>query len=93
MSTKKLFHADALRRSTQAGVSGWMQCLLWLLTLVVIAVAILLQRPPVALDATAPASQFSSARALAQLSPLAQRPHPPGSADHVRVREALVRAF
>ena len=43
---------------------------------------------PVGVDA--PANEFSATRALAQLEPLAQAPHPQGTAEHDRVRDRLL---
>lgn len=45
---------------------------------------------PTPLPESAPAADFSSARALRHVSALAERPHPPGSADHARVREYIL---
>jgi len=47
-------------------------------------------RTPQPAGADAPASEFSAARALAELRPLAQAPHPQGSAEHDRVRDRLL---
>lgn len=46
---------------------------------------------PVAIDA--PASVFSSGRAMAHLARIAHTAHPPGSPEHTRVREYLMRQF
>jgi hypothetical protein len=46
--------------------------------------------PPPALDAGAPASEFSSARALKHVEQISQRPHPLGTAEHTRVREYIL---
>ncbi len=48
-----------------------------------------LQPPQVAGDNSAP-SGFSAARALTHVRNIAQRPHPTGSADNIRVREYIV---
>ncbi|MDB4951672.1 MAG: peptidase [Gemmatimonadetes bacterium] len=45
--------------------------------------------PPAAKPATAPASEFSAARALPHLRRIAQRPRPPGSAAHREVERYL----
>ncbi len=45
---------------------------------------------PDPLPATAPPQEFSAARALDQVRAIAQRPHPPGSPDHRRVRDYLL---
>ena len=46
--------------------------------------------PPEPVPAAAPATEFSSARAMVHVTQIAQRPHPVGSADHSRVRDYLV---
>lgn len=46
--------------------------------------------PPRALPATAPDSVFSAERAMAHVRAMAERPHPPGTADHARVRDYVV---
>lgn len=45
--------------------------------------------PPRALGASVPEQEFSAERAVVHLREVAQRPHPPGSADHARVRRYL----
>jgi hypothetical protein len=49
------------------------------------------QTPPAKVGADAPATAFSSARAMQQLAAIAQKPHPIGSAEHAAVRDYLVR--
>jgi hypothetical protein len=65
--------------------------LVWLsgsLALALLLAIITLQTPrPVGADA--PATAFSTARAMVDVREIAQRPHPLGSADHVRVRDYL----
>ena len=46
---------------------------------------------PVAIDA--PASVFSSGRAMAHLARIAHTAHPTGSPEHTRVREYVMRQF
>ncbi len=46
--------------------------------------------PPAALDANAPATEFSAARAMRDVREIAKAPHPLGSAENDRVREYLV---
>ena len=48
------------------------------------------QDPPAALSATAPANQFSAARAASHLPVIAARPHPLGSIEHKTVQDYLV---
>jgi hypothetical protein len=47
-------------------------------------------QPPRPVRATAPATEFSAERALEHVKQIAQRPHPVGSADNVRVRDYVV---
>lgn len=65
--------------------------LVWLygsLALALLLAVITLQTPrPAGLDA--PATAFSSARAMVDVREIAQHPHPLGSADHARVRDYL----
>ncbi len=78
------------RVRTAAG-SAWITSTGLLLALVFLLVATLVRlNPPSAVPANAPATVFSSARAMAHLREIAQRPHPTGSAENVRVREYLV---
>jgi hypothetical protein len=53
-------------------------------------VGLLPLRMPAAVPASAPAPDFSSARALAHLQAIAQAPRPPGSPAHAQAREYLV---
>src|ERR1051325_833806 len=47
-------------------------------------------RPPTAVDASAPPSVFSAARAVGHLAHIAKEPHPIGSDENVKVREYLI---
>ena len=47
-------------------------------------------QPPATVPATAPATDFSSARAMGHLRAIAQRPHPTGSPENARVREYII---
>src|SRR6185436_3317865 len=47
-------------------------------------------RPPAARDASAPATEFSAARAFQQVQAIAAEPHPVGSAAQDKVREHLL---
>ena len=42
---------------------------------------------PAAVPATAPAQDFSTERAMVHVGAMAQKPHPPGTAEHDRVRD------
>ena len=55
-----------------------------------VAAALLLDRPPAPVSASAPTSEFSAERALACLNEFAQKPHPVGSPEHDRVRDYLL---
>lgn len=46
--------------------------------------------PPAAVDESAPASEFSAARAMRDVREIAKQPHPLGSAENDRVREYIV---
>ena len=48
---------------------------------------------PAPAPATAPAADFSAARALEQVRAIAQKPHPVGSAEHDRVRDYIQAAL
>lgn len=67
--------------------------LLWLvgsLALALLLAALTLQVPaPVGADA--PATAFSTGRAMADIREIARRPHPVGSADHARVQAVLLQ--
>jgi len=54
-----------------------------------IAIALLPFPRPAPVAATAPAADFSAARALEHVRAIAQRPHPPGSEEHARVRDYI----
>ncbi len=47
-------------------------------------------RPPSPVPASAPDTVFSAERAMRHVEQIAQRPHPPGSTDHDRVRDYVV---
>lgn len=81
-------------------MAGYFDALSWvnsakslLAILFVIAAAglsIYLQKPPYAKPASAPASEFSSERAMRHLRYIAQRPHPIGSSEQVKVRNYIL---
>jgi hypothetical protein len=48
------------------------------------------QRPPQAVGASAPLTEFSSGRAMRQLEVITRKPHPMGSAEHERVRDYIM---
>ncbi|MFN4091423.1 MAG: M20/M25/M40 family metallo-hydrolase [Brevundimonas sp.] len=53
------------------------------------ALAVWACQSPAPVPASAPASEFSAMRAMADVREIAQRPHPVGSADHTRVEAWL----
>ena len=60
------------------------------LLILIAFVAIRSIEPPAAVDENAPATEFSSARAMRDVREIAKKPHPLGSAENARVREYLV---
>lgn len=65
--------------------------LLVLLCLALVSyLAIRLQSPPAAVAESAPASEFSSGRALKHLASIARKPHPLGTEEHATVREYIL---
>jgi len=62
-----------------------------LLMLLFAAASIYRLAPPAAVPASAPVSQFSSARAINLLEPIARKPHPLGSPEHAAVRDYLLK--
>ncbi|MFN3557958.1 MAG: M20/M25/M40 family metallo-hydrolase [Brevundimonas sp.] len=67
--------------------------LFWLIgsLVVALAVGVLTLQSPRPAGADAPATAFSTARAMTDVRQLAQRPHPIGSADHARVQTFLLQ--
>lgn len=67
--------------------------LLWLVGSLALAllIAVLTLQVPGSMGADAPATAFSSQRAMVDVREIAQRPHPVGSADHARVRDLLLQ--
>ena len=63
---------------------------LFLFLLGVAALSILLIRPPAPLPESAPADQFSAARALPYIQALATRPHPSGTSAHAEAQAYLI---
>ena len=72
-------------------VNGYLPGLLMLGSVVLFALlALNEQTPPRAVAATAPAEEFSSARAFTHIEAIARTPHEMGSAEHAVVRDYLV---
>lgn len=67
--------------------------LLWLVGSLALAllIAVLTLQVPAPVGADAPATAFSTGRAMVDIREIAQRPHPVGSADHARVRAVLLQ--
>ena len=67
--------------------------LLWLVGSLALAllIAVLTLQVPAPVGADAPATAFSTERAMADVREIAQRPHPVGSADHARVGAVLLQ--
>lgn len=61
----------------------------WAVVLGGLALAWLTSAPPAPLPASAPATAFSAERAMATVRDIGARPHPIGSAEHGRVRDAV----
>jgi hypothetical protein len=65
--------------------------LLVLLCLALVSyLAIRLQSPPAAVPESAPASEFSSGRALKHLASIARKPHPLGTEEHAAVKDYIL---
>jgi hypothetical protein len=67
--------------------------LLWLVGSLALAllIAVLTLQVPAPVGADAPATVFSTERAMVDVREIAQRPHPVGSADHARVGAVLLQ--
>lgn len=66
----------------------------WLAVLLAIAaLALFALRPPKGRGLDAPPNEFSAARAISVLQPIAERPHPLGSEENARVRQYLLAAL
>jgi hypothetical protein len=64
--------------------------LLFVCLAIFIFLALSQQSPPKAVPASAPPSEFSSARALKQLEVIARKPHPPGTDEHTVARDYIM---
>jgi hypothetical protein len=72
-----------MKETLQAGLMG-------IFLTVVVALAIYQFQPPKPIPLSAPASEFSSARAMKYLKVIAAHPHPIGTPEHAKVREYIV---
>ncbi len=61
----------------------------WAVIAAAVALAWLTSAPPQPRPATAPPADFSAARAMATVRDIGRAPHPIGSAEHARVRDAV----
>ena len=61
----------------------------WAVIVAAVALAWATSAPPTPRPATASATEFSAARAMADNVAIARAPHPIGSADHARVRDQV----
>ena len=77
--------------SPESQLDGAPKLALWLFVVALAAVAISQTKPPRALDATAPADQFSAARAMPYVEQIAREPHPISTAANQRVRDYLMQ--
>ena len=73
--------------------SAFMGPLMFALLVLLVLVSLRQLKPPDAVGPGAPATEFSSARAMTHLRAIAQKPRPLGSAEHARVRDYLVSAL
>jgi len=84
----ELVHASSRPRAASVGlVPGG---LLILFALLLAFLAIHKQQPPASVAASAPSTEFSSARAMKHLQVISQKPHPIGTAEHAVVRDYLM---
>lgn len=67
--------------------------LLLLFIVLIVLLAIYLQRPPAAQPVSAPSTEFSSGRAMEHLRVIAHKSHPIGSLEHDVVRDYISRAL
>jgi hypothetical protein len=77
-------------RSVSIAPALW-RYLALLLIVVAAVVAIDRPKPPDAAPLTAPATEFSSARAMVHVENVARSPHPIGAAEHVAVKDYIVQ--
>lgn len=63
----------------------------YIVLILALILAVWRSQPPAPEPVTAPATEFSAARAFTDIRAIAQKPHPVGSAEHARVRDYIVR--
>ncbi len=76
---------------TRAESRGWLAWSVLGIALAVCLVALEAEKPPAAQPADAPIVEFSAARAMEHVEAIAREPHPTGSPEAERVRDALAR--
>ncbi|HZF38571.1 MAG TPA: M28 family peptidase, partial [Blastocatellia bacterium] len=75
---------------TLAGKAAILRALSFLLFILIACLSIYSQRPPRAIPASAPVTEFSSSRAMNHVRVIASQVHPIGSPAHKRVRDYLL---
>jgi len=91
--------ANVLDAAAQPGRShaDWLRSdyLIALISVLMLGVFVVLSTldvtPPAAVPSSAPLTEFSSGRAMRHLGVIAQKPHPPGTAEHSVVRDYIVK--
>ncbi len=81
-------HPHSLPHTLKSGLNFGLLAFLFLTLLA--AFTIFRQMPPSAVASAAPASEYSSGRALKHLTVIGQKPHPIGSQDHADVRGYII---
>lgn len=74
--------------SSRTSLLGGMATLLFMVLLAFLSIYLL--KPPAAAPESAPATEFSSGRAMKQLAVISRQPHPIGSSEHAVVRDYLL---
>jgi peptidase M28-like protein len=92
-SAKLMFLSGKLaaRKSTFRFKDFWLAVLTLIVLAAVAAIALTGLVPPPVESVSAPAAEFSAARALEHLKVIAREPHPTGSAANARVRDYLIQ--
>jgi hypothetical protein len=73
--------------SSKPSLPGGLATLLFIVLLAFLSIYLL--KPPAAVPESAPATEFSSGRAMKQLAVISRQPHPIGSSEHAVVRDYL----
>lgn len=91
MNTRAYFDTDATANVANTSLRPGIGAVLTILIMIVAAFSIYTLTPPAVVPATAPAGEFSAARAMKYLEVIAAKPHPMGSVEHAAVRDYLLR--